>query len=536
MDRPSAQMQTPEMQMRSADDTDSIEVGIRRMFSCPFSCSRTIISKGSITGSGKEQDCEYEDNIQRSLTEALLFRAHELEQRLAFYEGLDLEASAYGLSGSNSTLGLMAPTPHQHLLPNTNSTHLDMQHTGTFSTEAAELPLSTWLCPSPALDVHLMADLTAPNELAEFRLLFLKHHAQLGLRLPPHKIKAVLAGDLTGTSIHPVMVYLSQAMGIYLWQDQRRTKVCAANESVQLQALFEALGTGPDYVTQIEVHCLLAIYLLLKREMIEGREQLVSAAEVAMRRGFQFMLNYINPVWPSHEVTPSWQDEEYISALSELFYLDQCATIVFEYPQLLSAEFEQQFKTLHTRKISARWTNILLDQGAGNIEPSSAQSQWYAEYWLLLEEVSQHVANLSPSMLKLIFQHEREAANGFKLSMIISLTASAELHRLLPHHHTESRQKCLDVVLEIVGITKGFTDEDYILLDPILGVCWTMVAKILHQESKDPLDRASGIHWGTALSIIASTAIKLGRSLPFMEGPVAAISSAIQEVGITSID
>lgn len=35
---------------------------------------------------GKEKDCSYDENVERTLTEALFMRTHELEHRLAIYE------------------------------------------------------------------------------------------------------------------------------------------------------------------------------------------------------------------------------------------------------------------------------------------------------------------------------------------------------------------------------------------------------------------------------------------------------------------
>ena len=68
---------------------------------------------------------------------------------------------------------------------------------------------------------------------------------------------------------------------------------------------------------------------------------------------------------------------------------------------------------------------------------------------------------------------------GLKVCMMIALAAELELHRLPATYHAESRQRVIDVVLEIVGLTKGFKDEDYVLLDPILGVSHRCVQRIL---------------------------------------------------------
>ena len=125
-----------------------------------------------------------------------------------------------------------------------------------------------------------------------------------------------------------------------------------------------------------------------------------------------------------------------------------------------------------TRALSAQWTDLALNIGNPPYwsSESGPQDQWFGDYWSLLEEVSEHLANLTPSMLKATFFRHREHGLALKLCTIISLTAAAELHRLLSSQHVESRLKCLDKVFEIVGITRSLKDDDYIFLDPILGV------------------------------------------------------------------
>ena len=104
---------------------------------------------------------------------------------------------------------------------------------------------------------------------------------------------------------------------------------------------------------------------------------------------------------------------------------------------------------------------------------------WYTQYWETLEEVSMHVAILSPQMLKSTLCADPRHGVGLKVCMMIALAAELELHRLPATYHSESRQRVIDVVLEIVGLTKGFKDEDYVLLDPILGVSHCCVQRIL---------------------------------------------------------
>ena len=107
---------------------------------------------------------------------------------------------------------------------------------------------------------------------------------------------------------------------------------------------------------------------------------------------------------------------------------------------------------------------------------------WDKQYWEALEDVSQHVAVLVPQMLKSTLCADPRHGVSLKVCMMIAMAAQLELHRLPATYHSESRQKVLDTVMEIVGITKGFKDEDYILMDPILGVSLKTFCE-LHQTS-----------------------------------------------------
>lgn len=98
------------------------------------------------------------------------------------------------------------------------------------------------------------------------------------------------------------------------------------------------------------------------------------------------------------------------------------------------------------------------------------QSDWYTQYWETLDELSQHVALLTPQMLKSTLCADLKHGASLKVCMMIAMAAQIELHRLPAAYHAESRQKVLDVVLEIVGLSKGLTEDEYDLLDPILGV------------------------------------------------------------------
>ena len=95
---------------------------------------------------------------------------------------------------------------------------------------------------------------------------------------------------------------------------------------------------------------------------------------------------------------------------------------------------------------------------------------WVEQYWPLLEELSAHATSVEGETLKATFYRERERAVALKFCLIIALAGKAQLHWLPHAHHAENAQRALDVVLEIVNVTRTFRDNEFLLLDPLLGV------------------------------------------------------------------
>ena len=57
-----------------------------------------------------------------------------------------------------------------------------------------------------------------------------------------------------------------------------------------------------------------------------------------------------------------------------------------------------------------------------------------------------------------------------KTMLVIALTAQIELHSMPGFYHPESRQKALSTAIEVIGLTKSWREDDYIMLEPTLGV------------------------------------------------------------------
>lgn len=344
------------------------------------------------------------------------------------------------------------------------------------------------------------------------RSTFLAHNVQIGVYLRESKWNAIKEGDYSGKAVHPAMLHLAQLIGGVLWRIHNKTDSLIINEDVELRNAIGAIeSTPPDPATLLSIDCLLAWYHLFKRRVDEGRVYLVKAYQVVVEYGLQLAAPAPDSVTPLIE--PDEDTKEVITALSQLLYLDKAGIIVLSMPSVLNDDYDRQVKnlpvsamdlragceahipripqlmqpwmarhcvvTMRARSVyflqqALRLSRIRTETASKSMfrtsDYTALSPDWYTQYWDTLEEVSQHVSILVPQMLKSTLCADPRHGVSLKVCMMIAMAAQVELHRLPATYHSESRQKVVDTVLEIVGLTKGFKDEDFVLLDPILGV------------------------------------------------------------------
>ncbi|KAI0637040.1 hypothetical protein C8Q77DRAFT_1051446 [Trametes polyzona] len=498
---------------------------------------------------GKEKDCTYDENVERNLTEALFLRTHELEQKLAQYEN---HLSAVRGDPSESTV--LPPQGHPIQAASHFPNHASIPSTSSgplYNIPQALNALFNHISPSPTVDLHSISTPAIPQGLEEFRSVFAEHTRQCGCTLSTEKLQAILAGDASGTVVHPSFTYIAQLLGCLLWQVQRHIFVFPHTEFEQLALLWAALEDA-DPVTETQIRYLLAIYFLLKKQMEDGEEQLSTAVRVALQHRLAF------PVSPDdfdplalHDPSPA--QVELISTLSHLMYLDRCSALVFRVPARLDHTWDEGFKAVslyypyiaktnvvylrarsllllvRTRDAAREWAELAASAHGGIFAPG--RPAWFARYWPLLEEVSAHAAAVEGEMLRATFAGDRAHGVALKFSLVVALASKAELHWLVHRDHPESMQRALDTVMEVVGITRGFKDNDFILLDPLLGVCWSMVAKIVVHVANRP-SLVAGVSWAAVLETIDVSARKLGYEMPFMEESLKVISDVLRVVEV----
>lgn len=342
---------------------------------------------------------------------------------------------------------------------------------------------------------------------------FLNHARQFGCMLSPAKMQAILIGDTSGHVVHPAFTFIAQLHGCLLWQVERHTSsLYDSIEQEQLQLLFGALETI-DPVSEIQVRYILACYYLMKQKMGDGEAQLVMAAETVYRNKITFpvppvpMSQYDSLIQEATE-----EQTEIINALAHLMYLDRCSAFIFRVSMRLDKSFDETFKAvavsnfihrqscyggalttpqcvfqdfypllsktnltylrtrslllfMRTAELASQWATM------GSMPFNPARPAWFDAYWPLLQEVTNHAANLDTEMLKMsMYQEEHHHTVALKFCLVVALSGKAHLHWLMHHSSPESAQRALDVVMEVVGITRTFKDPEFILLDPLLGV------------------------------------------------------------------
>ncbi|KAH9890436.1 hypothetical protein C8Q73DRAFT_126240 [Cubamyces lactineus] len=472
----------------------------------------------------RQGHCIYEEDAQRNLIHSLIVRTRELEGKLMSSDRDPSPPTQYP-----TPLPLIECTRHQYL---------------------AAVPV--WSPPVieplvPRLDSLCSQD--SLERLREYRLTFIRFCPNVGIKLSPQVLHAIITGDPFDPDLPHILLHAARLVGHLVWQDNRRTTCISTVEAYELETTLTLLNHGdiPPLLT-LQIHNCLIIYYFVRGLLTQGMAHVRMAAELVHSHGLRFCPPTIDLWDPLQE--PRAEDEELVCALSHLLYICISATMVLGWPSDLGPEYEEEFRTVTllyptlARSFLSilRARNILLLQRTRQLSdqlhmlPSSPwdaipghpqqpdEAAWLAEYWSLLEEVQLNLAAINPALLRSSMQpEERELTHALKICIIVALTAEAALHHLAPRSHAESRQQCMSSVLKLTGIGKTLTAADYHGLDYMLGVCWMMAANVMFEESEDPVDELCAMNWATARSVLFACVPVLVGALPHMAGALQGI-------------
>ncbi|KIP09139.1 hypothetical protein PHLGIDRAFT_347915 [Phlebiopsis gigantea 11061_1 CR5-6] len=511
---------------------------------------------------GKEAECGYDEEVRENLTIALLSRNRELEERLALYEARGqrmsqpptalIDASldrAIHLEwppeiSSSLVTGTANDSPSISVgeLSSSSSDSSPSSHSTSSLNNFARSLLSD-IAPRPSQGTGLICQNTF-----ELRSLFLNHQTQIGFYLREAKWQAVKNGDFSGLVVHRGLVHLSQLLGSLLWRIHHKTEVLVLSEAVEMQNLLNALEYPPDPATLVMMYTVLAWYHLYERKLEIGRQYLSKAVDVIMLNNLQFAMQPIDVMLSLEE--PDENTKEYLTSMCQLLYMDKAAKIVLQMAPLMDATFDTQFRTLtfiqpwlskrsvvimrcksiillqDCMRLSRMRADAMLGSTSRILEHTALPPEWYTQYWETLEDVTQHVALLYPQMLQASLCADPRHGLCLKVCIIVALAAQVELHRMPGSYHAESRQKSLSAILEVITLTKGLKGDDYDMLEPILGICFTIVANALRGDHDLLLEISTQGTSGNsdsderdkeAFSVLIDSATRLSTKLPYVE-------------------
>ncbi|KAI0738068.1 hypothetical protein C8Q80DRAFT_1339871 [Daedaleopsis nitida] len=456
----------------------------------------------------KQAQCLYEDDAQRSLIKSLVQRTRRLEQRLASTEQSSQTTPTLAESSGSDAPAQSAPP-------------LPINTMGVFP---------TW---KPSfLDRPVLNDppssLTTLQRFRDFRLCFLAYSGHFGINLTAEAVDALTNGDFHSPHIHPALIHAAQLNGSMIWQEFRRLRPLSRMEALELEATLSLLTEDTPPITILQVHNILTVYFYSRRMLHEGSEQIRLACEVVHRYGLRFIPPSVD-IWESFLALKP-ELEYLVYALSQLLYtnLDRSLyeTEFVSIPLMYPAFARTNLSILRARgallmartcQLSTRLPTLPGSPWEGLRNKNSPPCTWLTDYWSLLEDVEVHLSIVNPTLLKASTPGvELSPTPGLKICLIVALTAEAELHHLTPVSHAESRQHCLNAILKLVGIAKTFTANDYEMLDPLLGVCWSMATKVAFVESSQPMDELTAMNWATARSVLVACVPGLVKSLPYL--------------------
>ncbi|KAK0206628.1 hypothetical protein DFS33DRAFT_1315881 [Desarmillaria ectypa] len=493
----------------------------------------------------KEDDCQYDDGVHRSIKAELYDRIKELENRLRVYESQDKSISDSDSSSSRSSserpLGEpISPTKDEASTPqfiegstnqSTTATVLDIipPYAGLLTGDPFNLipPMPVMPVEKGGMEVFHMSDLTPMREI------FFSCRAQLGVCLSDEKLFAISRGDVSNTVVHPVMVHVAQLWGALVQEESSYFRTIT--ESMQLQSVLDYLNDSREILppaTSIQAHGIISLYYFTKGDLYKGREYLLKSAHLLMRHDLHLVRSPRSTSNNDTVTIPATEDE--IGAILQVYYMDKAAHIQFHVPCLFHAELDSELyllSELHATMpvdifaVCARTTAATYIQEVQQLIClwddeqccSTRSSRCIIKYWDLMRRIQVHLSRVKPRMLNTGLDVDQHFSRALKLAEIVDLTALTELHLLLASTNMESRQACVNIAAQMVGLFSTFVDEDYGRLDPILTLALRACIKVIRQESNISPSLLSFEVIYEMRVVVQTTASKLQRKLPYID-------------------
>jgi hypothetical protein len=189
---------------------------------------------------------------------------------------------------------------------------------------------------------------------------FLVHRTQFGFVLPAHKISALMAGDLSGTIVHPVLVHVCHLWGFMLdYYERTNTWTYASDkngdEAVQMRLILGSLagmlGPAPNTVTTLMTYLSVSIYFFHKQVFERAQEFLTVTSDIASKNDLDLAALAKVPAETednggTYSMLPLDDAGELRSAYSHLIYIGLAAKVVLTTPSAIDPRLLDKFDLL----------------------------------------------------------------------------------------------------------------------------------------------------------------------------------------------
>lgn len=195
------------------------------------------------------------------------------------------------------------------------------------------------------------------------RRLLLEHRWQYGLSVATAKWEALSTGDLSGSTVDPILVSVCELLG-HLVRHHSHTK---ARVPLNTQTVAEAelacfirnelnsasaLGTNP--LLCLQAYTLLSFYFAQKEDIRSCQEFLAMANDTAIRHAAAFGLEDTDVRCPQFDpsyLSPRSVADEARAAFSQMIYLDIQHALVLNLPSVVDYGLVETFRRLSVSSV-----------------------------------------------------------------------------------------------------------------------------------------------------------------------------------------
>ncbi|KAJ7679137.1 hypothetical protein DFH06DRAFT_505709 [Mycena polygramma] len=405
--------------------------------------------------------------------------------------------------------------------------------------------LDTVAFPQPALEIDPLSEDREHMEKLVVRNLFLQHGWQYGLSVTTARRDALSIGDFSGITVDPTLVRVSELMGYLVRIHSHPEAWLPFNTQTAAESELDFLirsaldSPGADPLLRLQGYTTLCLYSAQKEDIHSCQEFLVKASDVVLHRAAALglddeaatnLMSY--PQFDASYLSPQSLADEGRAAFAQMFFLDMTCRLILNLPSAIDPALIEKFRRLAAVNCADTELNFMRAKSSLFLSDSQdlanawtrrefgadpTPTTWSKRYWRLISDAHAHIALLNTVLMDVSWIPALQGAlPTLKVSVIMALAALAELYGLFALSQPESRRGHRDAVRQIGDISRGFQEEEYEYLDPVLGVCWSIASRVVHSNAHDPNTRSEWDEGTLPCTMVREWNRKLRRVSPFV--------------------